>query len=154
MKLVIPPQSLPRRIKKCTITIKASLAGQYQFPTDTELVSPVFWLRCKPQCKFTVPLSLEIQHCASTKKNLFFARSQCTQKDLPYLFKVVLGGTFSEHSSYGVTAVNQFSGYAVIVNGSNQRRYCSSVYYMGPPNNRDIHFTVTWNDEAHITVRK
>ena len=32
--------------------------------------------------------------------------------------------------------------------------YWSSVYYMGLPNNREIHFTVTWHDDAHITVSK
>ena len=35
---------------------------------------------------------------------------------------------------------------------SDERRYWSSVYYMGPPNNREIHFTVTWHDDAHVTV--
>ena len=156
LKLQIPKNSLPESVKSCTITIKASLAGQYQFPPNTELVSPVFWLRCEPQCRFNAPLTLSIQHCALPRNSLrlFIARAQCTQKDLPYLFKVLHGGTFSEHSSYGVIELNRFSGVAVIQERSDERRYWSSVFYMGPPNNRKIHFTVTWHEDAHITVRK
>ena len=154
LKLQIPENSLPEGVKSCTITIKASLAGQYQFPPNTELVSPVFWLRCEPQCKFNAPLTLSIQHCALPRNSfrLFIARAQCTQTDLPYSFKVLHGGTFSEHSSYGVIELNRFSGVAVVQERSDERRYWSSVYYMGPPNNREIHFTVTWHDDAHVTV--
>ena len=160
LRLQIPENSLPKFVESCTITIKVSLAGQYQFPHNTELVSPVFWLRCEPQCRFNAPLSLSIQHCALPRNSfrLFIARTQCTQKDLPYLFKVLHGGTFSKHSSYGVIELNRFSGVAAVQERSDERpeerRYWSSVYYMGPPNNREIHFTVTWHDDAHITVSK
>ena len=154
LKLCIPPQTLPSTVKSCTIIITASFSGQYQFPPNTELVSPVFWLQCKPQCKFNMPLTLEIEHCAPLENNLclFMTRALCSQKDLPYLFKVLRGGTFSENSSYGIIALNQFSGIAVVQERSDERRYWSNVFYMGPPNNRSIHFTVTWHDNAHITV--
>ena len=154
LKLHIPQNSLPSDVDSCTITIEVSLSGQYQFPSNTELVSPVVWLRCDPCCKFNVPLSLEIQHCAPLKNSfrLFMARASCTQKDLPYSFKVLHGGVFVESSPYGIIDLKHFCGVSVVQEKSDQRRYWSNVFYMGPPSNRDIHFTVTWHDDAHINV--
>ena len=154
LRLNIPPGSLPSHIKSCTITIRASLSGQYQFPRNTHLVSPVFWLQCEPYCKFKSLLILEIQHCAplQNSSSLLMAKAQCTQKDLPYSFKTLHKGTFIETSSYGSIALDSFSGTGVVQRGSAERRYRSNVFYMGPPNNRNIHFTVTWHSPAHITV--
>ena len=156
LKLVIPSQSLPVHISVCTLTITMSISGQYQLPDGTELVSPVFWLRCEPKfTEFIKPLSLEIQHCALPENShrLFMARAACTQKDLPYTFKLLHGGTFNKHSSYGVIGLHSFSGVGVAQERSEERRYWSSVFYMGPPHNTNIHFTVTWHSDAHITVR-
>ena len=154
LKLRIPQQALPSHLKTCTITITATLSGQYQFPENTELVSPVFWLKCEPSCKFKVPLHLHIQHCALPDNSscLFMARATCAQRNLPYTFRKLNGGVFSNHGTYGVVALDHFSGMGVVQEGSDERRYWSTVFYMGPPNSRDIHFTVTWHDDAHVTV--
>ena len=154
LKLQVPAQSLPNHIDSCTITITASLSGQYQFPADYELVSPVFWLKCEPSLTFNRPLNLEIQHCAllENSSRLSMVRAVCTQKDLPYLFKVIPSGTFTNHSTYGVIALDRFSGMGVAQEGSKEKRYLSNVFYMGPPNRREIHFTVTSHLDAHITV--
>ena len=154
LKLNIPPQSLPSEMDSCTITIKVSLSGQYQFPTNTELVSPVFWLQCSPSCVFKNSITLEIQHCAPLKNSfrLLIARASCTQEDLPYTFKVLHGGVFNEHSSYGSVALSRFSSYAVIQEMCKEHRYWSSVFYLGPLSPQKIHFAVTWDDDAHITV--
>ena len=153
LKLQIPQQALPSHLKTCTITITATLSGQYQFPENTELVSPVFWLKCEPSCEFEVPLDLHIQHCALPDNSscLFMARATCA-RNLPYTFGKLNGGVFSKHSSYGVVALDHFSGMCVVQEGSDERRYWSNVFYMGSPNSRDIHFTVTWHDDAHVTV--
>ena len=155
LKLKVPAQSLPSHINSCKITLMVSLSGQYQFPDNTELVSPVFWLRCKPQVQFEIPLSLEIEHCAPLENysHLHMTRALCSQKDLPYQFKVIPGGKFSKHCSYGVIGLNHFSGIGAIQEGSNDRRYWSSVFYMGLPKNRHIHFTVTHRTPTHLTVR-
>ena len=107
-----------------------------------------------PYCKFNVPLTLEIQHCAPLKNSssLFMVKAQCTQKDLPYSFKTLHEGIFTATSSYGSIALNSFSGMGVVQERSDERRYWSNVFYMGPPNYKDIHFTITWHDDAHITV--
>ena len=154
LRLHIPPGSLPKHIKLCTITIRASLSGQYQFPQNTHLVSPVFWLECKPYFKFNVPLTLEIQHCAPLEHSyrLYMVKARCTQKDLPYTFKTRHEGTFTETSFYGSITMNSFSGVGVVQGRSDERRYWCNVFYMGPPNNRNVHFTVTWHTDAHVTV--
>ncbi len=118
-----------------TITIKVSFSGQYQFPDGTELVSPVFWLSCEPSTSFEPPLSLEIQHCALPENShrLFMAKALCTQKDLPYSFKVQHGGTFNKHSSYGVIEMGSFSGVGVVQERSGERQYWSSMFTWALP---------------------
>ena len=154
LKLVIPSQSLHWGTSSCIVSIKVSLSGQYQFPDGAELVSPVFWLKCEPNHKFVKPLSLEIQHCALPENShrLFMVRAVSTHSVLPYSFKFVHGGTFSRHSPSGVIDLRSFSGMGVAQERSKERRYWSSVFYMGPRSNKDIHFAVTWHSDAHITV--
>ena len=152
LKLTIHERSLPADLQQCVITIKASLTGQYEFPKNSHLVSAVFWLRCEPMCKFTKPIKVEIQHCARPENpNLKFVRAVCSQKQLSYTFKQ-LRGNFSSHSSYGVIELNSFSGLAITHEGSEDKEYCSQLFYLGHPDLCKIHFVVTWNLEAHLTV--
>ena len=154
LKLTVPKDALPKGIDVCRITIKASLSGQYDFPEDTELVSPVFWIRCEPRCKFQKQITLEIQHCAPPENShrLFMTRASSTPKDLPYSFKVIHGGTFSKHTPYGIITLEHFCANAVIQERSDERCYWSGVFYMGPLTCREIHFAVTWHHDAHVTV--
>ena len=155
LKLTIHEGSLPADVQQCMITIKASLAGQYEFPDNSHLVSAVFWLRCEPMCKFTKPITVEIQHCARSENvdnlNLKFVRAVCSQKQLPYTFKQ-LKGNFTSHSSFGAIELDSFSGLAITQEGSEDREYCSQLFYLGHPNMCTIHFVVTWNLAAHLTV--
>ena len=160
LRLNIPKGCLPAGMEQCTINIKASLAGQYEFPENSHLVSAVFWLRCEDVHKFTRPITVEIQHCAKSENvtnPLCFVRAVCSQKQLPYTFKQLPGGNFTSHSSYGVIELNSFSGVGVTQEGSEDREYCSRIFYMHSsqevPVNREIHFVVIWNVEAHLTVR-
>ena len=155
LRLHIQEDSLPTGIEQCTLSIKASLAGQYEFPEESYLVSAVFWLRCEPTCKFTKPVTVEIQHCAKSENvdslKIKFVRALCSQTKLPYTFKEQ-GGDFNRHSSYGVIQVNGFSGLAITQEGSGDREYCSQLFYLGHPTSCQIHFVVMWNVEAHLTV--
>ena len=87
VKLNVPKDSLPPGMEECKINIRMSLSGQFQLPEGTDLLSPVFWISAT--CKFTKPVTLEIQHCAFTEdeavlSNLSFVSAYCSQKDLPY----------------------------------------------------------------------
>ena len=153
LKLYIQRNSLPAGMKECMINIKASLAGQYKFPENLHLVSAIFWLRCEPMCKFSLPVSLEIQHCANSRNTskLCFVKSLCSQKTLPYTFKQLPGGSYSK--SYGIIQMNSFSGVAITQQGSEEREYVARLFYKSQNvYTYDIHLVVTWNIEAHLTV--
>ena len=156
LRLNIPEGSLPEGVEQCTIKILASLAGQYEFPEESHLVSGVFWLRCEPMVKFIKLLSLEIQHCTKAEgvSKLSFVRAVCTQEKLPYTFKQ-LNQVISSRSSYGLTRLQHFSGLAITQEGSQNRGYVAKLFYRNRSisiNYYDIHFVVTWDIDLHHTV--
>ena len=157
LKLKIHVGSLPEGIDQCTIYIKASLTGEYEIPENSSLVSAVFWLRCEPQCTFTKPITVEIQHC-STKQDLSrlkIIRAFCNQKQLPYKFKP-LGGRFNADTSYGAVEVNSFSGVGVVDESSvSERKYYSQIFYrsyLSHQQRHEINIIFAWNTEAHNII--
>ena len=152
LKLHIPPASLPTGVEQSSVKIKASLAGQFKFPQNTTLVSAVFWFYCP--VKFEKPLTLEIQHCGRHSGDLSFVRGKCTQRDLPYQFKPLRPrGVFSSYHCYGSVTLSSFSGLGVIQEGSEEQQYyCAHLYYFGSKIDWRIHFVVTKDLEASITV--
>ena len=155
LKLNVQQDSLPAGIEECRINIKASIAGQYEFPENLHLVSAVFWLRCEPMCKFTQPLSLEIQQCAKqdNTSKLYFMRALCSQESLPYTFKQLKTG--SHFHQYSILQLKSFSGVAVAQEGSEEREYVARLFYLSQSiYTYDIHLVVTWNIEAHLSVSR
>ena len=158
LRLHIQKNSLPSGIEKITLTIVASIAGHYEFPKNSHLVSAVYWFRCDPWCKqFEKQITMEIQHCAKTDNatKLSFVRAVCTQEHLPYNFNHVAGGRFTSHSSYGVLKMSRFSGVSVIQSDSEYKEYYSRLFYFNQETIQrhiDIHFVVTLNTEVHHTV--
>ena len=152
LKLHIPSESLPPEVRQSNINIKASLSGQFQFPATTTLVSAVYWIQTP--VKFMQPVTLEIQHCAklTTDSPLNFAVAKCSQKDLPYRFKPLQGGTFSYYTSYGSIDLFHFSGLGITEEGSEEQLYCAKQYYIGSKINWRAHFVVTKDLEVYITV--
>ena len=156
LKLHIPQGCLPAGVEQCTINIKVSLAGQYEFPENTHPVSAVFWLRCEPRCKFVVPVSVEIQHCARPENisKLSFVKAVCSQESLPYTFRRQRGGRFTSSSSYGVLELESFSGAGVTQEGSEDREYIARLFYLSQAlRHYNIHLVVTWNIEAYLAVK-
>ncbi len=155
-KLTIPQGSLPAGVDQCRLDIKASVAGQYQFPDNLQLVSGVFWVRSRPSSRFQRQLRVEIQHCTrmTSSTKLSFARAHCSQENLPYTFKQLEGrGSFTEHSSYGLLGVNHFSSLAIAAEGDVDRQYVASLYYLkADPRTVEIYFTINVDDEIHIAV--
>jgi hypothetical protein len=158
LKLHIHAGSLPEPLQQCTISIKASLAGDYEFPENTSVVSAVFWLRCEPQCTFTKPITVEIQHCSAKQdlSKLKIVRALCNQKPLPYKFKPLEGGMFDTNTSYGAIEATGFSGIGVTEEKSiSERLYYNQLFYCDNEvhqDGHDIHLIYTWNTEAHINV--
>ena len=159
LKLHIHAGSLPKGLQQCTIFIKVSLAGEYEFPENTSLVSAIFWMRCEPQCTFVKPVIVEIQHCSTQQdlSKLKIVKALCSQKSLPYKFKP-LGGSFNVDTFYGAIDMKGFSGAGVIdENPNSERMYYSQLFYrscLSHQQNHEIHIPFVWNDEAHINVMK
>ena len=159
LKLHIPQGALPAGLEECRLLIKVGLSGQFALPQNTSLVSAVYWLDSEPRCKFSQPLTLEIQHCAmpSQTSRLNFVIAKCSQRNLPYTFETMEEGKFSSQSAYGCMQLDSFSLIALVkrlILGEDNTRYRASLYYLKEGvDQREIHFVVTKDQEAHVTVR-
>ena len=157
-KLYVPRNALPEDIPEYSVNIKVSLAGQFELPEGCELVSPVYWMAT--QGKFTEEVTIEIQHCAnfSDPNQLCFVRTSCTQKSLPYKFKVINRGSSVFQSRYAVLSTTHFSGIGVakkVEPDEQSCQYCAQVYYT-VKNLEDYwyycHFVVTKDLELCLAV--
>ena len=157
LKLHIPQGALPAGLNECRLLIKVGLSGQFALPENTSLVSAVYWLDSEPRCKFSQPLTLEVQHCVKPThtSTLSFIHAKCSQKLLPYVFEPVEGGEFSSESSYGCVELDHFSLLGVGCNDpiAGVRLYRACLFYLSNGADlRDIHFVITWDEEPHTTV--
>lgn len=96
----------------CNIAVMTIVAGQFDFPKGTELVSAVYAISTSK--KLNKPVTVEIQHCVAITnvkqgQRLEFVRADCKQQVLPYHFKPIEGGRFSPRSSYGTISCKHFS---------------------------------------------
>ena len=157
LRLHVLKDSFPAGMEECRINIKVSISGQFQLPEDSELLSPVFWILAP--CKFTRPLTLEIQHCAlredeAALSNLNFVSCKCSQKELPYRLRKVEGGVFTTHSSYGSIQLSHFSGLGVTGRKGIPQSYCAHLYYtMREMYDWRFYFVITQDLDAKIMVQ-
>ena len=158
LKLHIPPSSLPAGVGQSSIDIKASLAGQFNFPRNTTLISAVYWLHSP--VKFSRPIAVEIQHCAMPSgHSLTFAWA--SQEEPPYKFTALEGGLFPTDNCYACIYLNRFSLVAIIqklwsllTSRQPERQYCAQIYYTRETESTwRVHFVITHDLEACITVR-
>ena len=142
IKIQIPKGALPPDVTSAELRIRASLAGQYEFPEDHELVSGIFWISFPHQ--FLRSAILNIQHCLalthpSQCSSLSFVVAKCTQKGLPYRFKLLEGGVFTSHSSYGSISITQFSGLGIARKRKRARNDTQPVTKAAKPDRGDPH---------------
>ena len=159
-KLHLPEKALPPEVEECDIHVKVSLSGQFQFPDGSDVISGIYWI-FTPHV-FIQPVTVEIQHCIQffspeDSDNLTFVVAKCSQKNLPYQFKILEGGVFYPHSTYGSIQLTQFSGFGAIRRDKKHTRtrksYCAKLYYI-PKNSAgwDVDFVITLNTELHMSV--
>ena len=144
--LHVPEGSLPPEMTQTTVDVRVSLSGQFEFPEDSDVVSATYWLSCPH--KFMKPLDVEFQHCAaitdpSQRSQLSFVISKSTQGSL-CKFKVLEGGTFSQHSSYGRISLTDFSRLAIVKR--TRRRIIDRIF--SPSHRIQLHFS------GHTIVKK
>ena len=164
LKLHIPPASLPAGVEQTSIKIKASLAGRFNFPQDTTLVSAVYCLQSSVE--FSQPIAVLIQHCGMPRDDLSLTFTRASTKEPPYVFTNLQGGLFPPDSSYACIQLDMFSRVAIIqvfkqlwswlasqTSREPERLYCAHIYYTKETvNTWKVHFVVTHNLEAFITV--
>ena len=156
LRLHVSKDSLPADVGECKINIRVSLSGQFQLPEGTDFFSPVFWISAP--CKFTKPVTLEIQHCSLAEdeavlSNLSFVLTKCSQSDLPYIFKLLEGGVFTKHSTFGSIQLKHFSGVSVAGSEETPRSYCAHLYHtMEGLHDWIFYFVITQDLDAKNTV--
>ena len=116
-KLHLPENALPPEVEECEVHVKASLSGQYKFPDGSDVISGIYWIYAPHE--FAQPVTAEIQHCVQLASpedsdDLSLVVAKCSQKNLPYEFKLLEGGVFSPHSSYGSIQLTHFSALGII----------------------------------------
>ena len=99
----------------CDIVIKAIVAGDFDFPKGTQLVSGVYAISVSK--KFLKPVQLEMQHCVLLKNKqhtqlLKFATADDTE---PHKFTTLEGGVFQPDSQYGNICCQDFSLFSIIM---------------------------------------
>ena len=148
----IPADAISDDIGPVTLSIQASLSGDYQLPDDDHVfVSGVYWLALHPHVKFTKEVTVTIEHCAVSDADsaISFITAMCTQKTLPYLFKPLSGGSFSAAGT-GTIEVDHFSAIGAVAKKS---VYAFCTYYIRKHINvYDAHITVTPNLKLHLKV--
>ena len=106
---------VPKGATSCDIVVKAIVAGDFDFPKDTLLVSGVYAISVSK--KFLKPVQLEMQHCALLKNKqhtqlLKFVRADGTK---PHKFTTLEGGVFQPDSQYGNIHCQNFSLFAIVM---------------------------------------
>ena len=155
LSLHIPENSLPFNLQQCCIHIQATIMGDNQLPQDTHLASAVYRFKCVPNCQFSQPLTLEIQHCAKPENasKLCFIRASSVDHHEEGISFEAIGGTFSHHSSYGFIKLHKFCRIIGIAQkGVEDREYTASSYYSKEFKIHKIHFTIFWNTKVHNEV--
>ena len=163
LKVHIPQGALPAGLN-CKLLIKVGLSGQFTFPQNTSLVSAVYCIDSEPQCKFSKPLTLEMQHCAQSSQTSRLSFARCSHNSPPYAFEILEGGEFSSQSAYGRIQLHSFSLIIQLLSrlpwlarifGDDDEdvKYHASLYYlMKRVDRREIHFLITKDLDAYATV--
>ena len=155
-KLHIPRGALPAGAVR--IHVKASLSGQFEFPENSELVSPVYWIFTPKNLRFSRPLTVDFQHCDTVEErddsDLSFVVAKCTQPDLPYRFKFLNGGCFIPNSSYGSISVTHFSGLGIVSKQRKCQSYCARTYITNRGGDRwRVHFVIVKDLDIVLKVQ-
>ena len=160
LEISIPEQSVDTNALQKTMTISASISGQYQLPDNTDLISGIYWITCPHKFPEEHPVTLTLQHCATVKNleqlnSLSFITAKCTQKTLPYEFKELDGGIFSTENCYGSIKLCHFSGIGVkrIKQKEDEKSYVIRTYYISQGANDWLtHIVMVCNLETHLEV--
>ena len=119
--LEVPDGALPSGVT-ASVAVKVILAGQFQFPDDSQLISAIYWISASEV--FLKEVAVNIQHCAVIRSEeeclkFRFIIAKCSQKELPYTF-VERKGVFNTHTQYATIKLKRFSMVGITSRGDEQ----------------------------------
>ena len=105
------PQDALLPNETCLVSVKAIVAGLFQFPEGTERVSAVYAI--SSSLPFNKPVMTELQHCVQLDnseqgKYMSFAVAQHDPSSICYQFQPLAGGLFHANSHYGILEQDHF----------------------------------------------
>ena len=111
------PQDALLPNETCLVSVKAIVAGLFQFPKGTERVSAVYAISSSLQ--FHKPVMTELQHCVQLDsseqgKYMSFAVAQYEPSLTQYQFQPLAGGDFQPNSCFGIIERDHFSLWTII----------------------------------------
>ena len=111
------PQDALLPNETCLVSVKAIVAGLFQFPMGTERVSAVYAISSSLQ--FHKAVTTELQHCiqldsSEQGKYMSFAVTQHDPSSTHYKFQPLAGGAFQPNSCFGIIEQDHFSLWTII----------------------------------------
>lgn len=99
------------------ISVKAIIAGEFELPEGTELVSALYAISASR--RLDQPVIIEVEHCVQLEneedcKYMCFGIAEFRQKNPPYTFRIVETGIFSPQSKFGKIHRASFSIAAIL----------------------------------------
>ena len=163
LKVHLPANVLSPNTSPLSVTIQASLSGQFQLPHDMDLVSGVYKMDFSPIPSQTLPVTLEMQHCANLgssdqTSSLSFISAKYMPGTLPHKFDTLPGGTFSLESQYASIDLSSMSsgegiGVGRMVKEGRERLYGAYTCYIPQGPSRWLaHIAIIWDLDLYRKV--
>ena len=158
IKISVLENSLPEGIDTCVLHISFELSTDFETPTNSELLSSIYRVKCEPKVQFKKPLTLEIQHCASLssdrQQKLVFARAIDQSKK----FEILEGGHFPIGERYGSIQLTRFSRLGVFIRKvfglPTEKMYSALLFRKNLPHPTiDVKCVVCQDLATHVQVR-
>ena len=150
----VPDGALPPGVT-AHVPVKVMLAGQFELPKDSQLVSAIYWVSSSEV--FLKEVVVNIQHCAVITSEeqcseFKFIVARYSQKELPYKFEK-RDGLFNMHTQYAAIKVKQFSLFGITIPWS-AKLHCMSLKFYKPidTNKVDYVFALVRNHELYVKV--
>ena len=153
--LEVPDGSLPPGVT-ASVTVQATLAGQFQLPENSQLISAIYWISASEV--FLKEVAVNIQHCAVIRteeecSKFRFIITKCSQEELPYRFRE-REGVFNPHTQYATIKLKQFSGIGATTPDGTEVLYSALKFYKQIPDTDNVNyiFTIVRNLELELQV--
>ena len=155
--VTVPEGAVPSDVT-IHLAVKAIVSGQFELPDDTYLVSAIYWVSSSQ--RFQKEVSVHLNHCASIgsveeASNYKFIVGKCSQKALPYTFKIK-DGMFPPQSQLATISVKEFSFFGAIFRGRRRPKLMyASHYYLRQvePCKWEANFLVALGLPSQVQVR-